>query len=337
MPVGTHILPVLCGFVVFVAPSLNRYLHNIFIFRRICNMQEKLFIQWSRFFQTKIANSFYSKINDSSRVRRTGFLSSRSWARVSVVPNILMISLTFVRNSSGSHGTVCKTTGFWNGRYGFESQPLLTFFNLSITTENRASPSYAWKVLWPEFFWNQEGFPYEIFGIVRQNNFDAKSWYSSLNPNIFRYPKLVFFGTVRQKFSAENRDKPILCINFFETPIQWNTEGFPYENFRHCETKKIDGKSWYSLPPPTLLSLKFFDTSNFTKYRRVPLRSFSVLWDNKFSTESRDAPPPPLSYPQQFLIPEFFSYTRVPLRNFSALWGKNFQQKIVIFCIKYRN
>ena len=68
----------------------------IFIFRRICNMQEKLFVQYSVqwgqfFFQCKTANSFYSKINDSSRVRTTAFSSSRFVVRVSVVPNIFTI------------------------------------------------------------------------------------------------------------------------------------------------------------------------------------------------------------------------------------------------------
>ena len=43
------------------------------------------------FFQSKIAKSFYSKINDSSRVRTTAFSSSRFGVRVSVVPNIFTI------------------------------------------------------------------------------------------------------------------------------------------------------------------------------------------------------------------------------------------------------
>ena len=43
------------------------------------------------FFQTKITKSFYSKINDSSRVRTTGFSSSRLGVRVCEVPNIFMI------------------------------------------------------------------------------------------------------------------------------------------------------------------------------------------------------------------------------------------------------
>ena len=44
------------------------------------------------FFQCKTANSFYySKLNDSSRVRTTAFSSSRFGIRVSVVPNIFTI------------------------------------------------------------------------------------------------------------------------------------------------------------------------------------------------------------------------------------------------------
>ena len=43
------------------------------------------------FFQSETANSFYSKINDSSRIRTTRFSSSRSGVRVSVVPNIFKI------------------------------------------------------------------------------------------------------------------------------------------------------------------------------------------------------------------------------------------------------
>ena len=43
------------------------------------------------FFQSKTANSFYSKLNDSSRVRTTTFSSSRFGVRVSVMPNIFPI------------------------------------------------------------------------------------------------------------------------------------------------------------------------------------------------------------------------------------------------------
>ena len=71
---------------------------QIIIFRSICNIQEKLFIQYSVqwgqnsfFYLTKTANSFYSKINDSSMVWTTAFSSSRFGVRVSAVPNIFTI------------------------------------------------------------------------------------------------------------------------------------------------------------------------------------------------------------------------------------------------------
>ena len=43
------------------------------------------------FFQTKIANSFYSKINDSGRFRATRFSSSRLGVRVTALPKIFTI------------------------------------------------------------------------------------------------------------------------------------------------------------------------------------------------------------------------------------------------------
>ena len=74
---------------------------------------------------------------------------------------------------------------------------------------------------------------------------------------------------------------------------------------------------------PPLLSIKFFDTNNFVKHRRVPLRKFSALWDKKFSTENYE--PPPLIH-KLFRYRKFSEtqYRRVPLRNFSALWDEKF-------------
>ena len=70
---------------------LSTEFSRVIIFCRICNKQEKLFFQLGRFFQTKTANFFYSKINDSSRVRTAGFSSSRFGVWVSVMPNFVMI------------------------------------------------------------------------------------------------------------------------------------------------------------------------------------------------------------------------------------------------------
>ena len=122
-----------------------------------------------------------------------------------------------------------------------------------------------------------------------------------------------------------------------------HTEGFPYEIFRHRETKYFERKI------VILLCIKFFDTPNFLKFwsdareifrhcetiiiRRKNVippvmhkifrypkffetlegcpRNVLALWDQKFSTENRDTPsslPPPL-LSIFFSIPDFFWYT----------------------------
>ena len=50
------------------------------------------------------------------------------------------ISLTFVGICNCPHGTVVRTKAFGNGGYGFNSEPLPTFFNFFNTTENRETP-----------------------------------------------------------------------------------------------------------------------------------------------------------------------------------------------------
>ena len=55
------------------------------------SLSSVVFLFFSFFFQTKIANLFYSKTNDSSRVRTTRFSSSKFVVRVSVVSNIFTI------------------------------------------------------------------------------------------------------------------------------------------------------------------------------------------------------------------------------------------------------
>ena len=62
-----------------------------FIFCRICKNYSFSRVVFLFFYQTKIPNSFYWKINDSSRLRTTRFSSSRFVVRVTVVPNILTI------------------------------------------------------------------------------------------------------------------------------------------------------------------------------------------------------------------------------------------------------
>ena len=126
--------------------------------------------------------------------------------RVSVAPNIFMISLTFFRNSNGSHGTVGRTTGFWSGRYVFESQPSPAF--LIITTENLDSPS----LLSPPI--------HKLF----------RSWKYSETQHT-RVP-LRNFSVLRDKnFSIENRDFPLLGLKFFDTRNFLKHRRVPVRNF----------------------------------------------------------------------------------------------------------
>ena len=167
-----------------------------------------------------------------------------------------------------------------------------------LSTENHDAPTLIHKL--PEISWNtaQKGSSTKCFGTARQNKVDKKSWHNPLKHRIFRYPKSVtpwrvplriFSALCDKKYSKENLDtSPSLSsINFFATRnlLKHSTEGFFYEMFRYCETKKFDRKSWY---PPPLLSLTFFDIRNFVKHRRVTLRKFLALWDKNFSTKNRD-------------------------------------------------
>ena len=97
---------------------------------------------------------------------------------------------------------------------------------------------------------------------------EKRETHPSLIPNIFRYPKL--FETQKGSFTK-----------WFGTVRQNN----------------FDGKS---RKPPPLLSLTIFDTRNFLKHRRVPLRNDSV--DKTILVENRNTRP--LSYPERFSIPE---------------------------------
>ena len=85
------------------------------------------------FFQSNIANSFYSKINDSSGVRTTWFWSGRSRVRVLIVPNI---------------------------------------FKISNRDTPSLQPSYPWNFSIQGIFWNTKRFPHEVFRHYETKKFD---------------------------------------------------------------------------------------------------------------------------------------------------------------------
>ena len=80
-------------------------------------------------------------------------------------------------------------------------------------------------------------------------------------------PLRKFLALWDKKFSIENLETPpppppLLSINFFATGnfLKHSTEGFTYQIFRHCETKKIRQK--IENRGITLWSINFFDTRN---------------------------------------------------------------------------
>ena len=127
------------------------------------------------------------------------------------------------------------------------------------------------------------------------------------------------------KFPIEKRDIPPLGINFFVSEIinalRVHLRSFPVLRDKKFRQKIVTLPSWaenFSIPKisdtlkgsptkiigtewprfltenretpssPSILFIKFFVDE--TRHRGVPLRSFSELWDNKFSIENRDFP-----------------------------------------------
>ena len=88
-----------------------------------------------------------------------------------------------------------------------------------------------------------------------------------------------------KNFSTANRDITLWSKNLFDTRNQWHPKWFPYEFFRHCETKKFPKKSWYF---PSLLSINFFATRIFPKHitKGFPCKVFRYCETKKFAKKS---------------------------------------------------
>ena len=174
-----------------------------------------------------------------------------------------MTSLTFVRKSDCFYGKMSRTTGFWSGRRGFESQLLPTLFNLIITTENRdTAPFYSWKVSIPEFFWNQKGFSYEIFRywdkkfrrkIVTLSNLPTSLFINFSVPETFwntaqKDSSTKCFGTARQNnFDGKSWYPPLMHENFRYPKFSETPKDSPTNFSGTVRQKILNEKSWYPL------------------------------------------------------------------------------------------
>ena len=106
--------------------------------------------------------------------------------------------------------------------------------------------------------------------------------------NIFWYPKLVkhwwvpsrsFSALLDKKFSTENCDTPIMHKIFRYPKFSETLKRCPRNCSALWDQKFLTEKR--DIPPP-FSSIKLFETRNFLKNSRIPLRNFPVLWDKKF-------------------------------------------------------
>ena len=110
------------------------------------------------------------------------------------------------------------------------------------------------------------------------------------------------FGSVRQK-NWQNRDTPITQKKF-DSITFLKYKGAPRKFFGTVRHEIFQRKNVIPHPPP---DPKFFSIpKNFWNLEGFPLRSVSVVWDKKMSTENHD---PPLQ--KVFSIPEVFQYTEL--------------------------
>ena len=140
-----------------------------------------------------------------------------------------------------------------------------------------------------------------------------------------------FFGPVRQKIFDKNMMPPSYASEFLMSEFFETQKGSLTNSFGTVKQRKTTENS--DIP----LCIKLFDTRNFLKHWRDPLRSFSVLWDKKIFDKAMM--PPPLPCMQIFDTKIFFETQKCsPTKFFGTVRQKNLNEKwYPLFCIKYRN
>ena len=126
-----------------------------------------------------------------------------------------------------------------------------------------------------------------------------------------RIPLRNFSALWDINISTENRDMPLLSMNFFDTKIFLENWRLPLRcfSFRSCETKKIDK----TVIPPSYawqFSIKRFSETP----KCSPVKCF-VQWDKNFSTENRDTSLP-LIHKNFFPTRFFLKHRMIPWRSF---------------------
>ena len=178
----------------------------------------------------------------------------------------------------------------------------------------------------------------KISALKRQTIFHGKFWYfltppSPLSINFFATRNFVKHRRVSLRSFSIQWDNKFFCRKTWYSPLSHKIFRFSQLSetrngsstnwFGTLRQNNFDRKSWY---PPPILWLTFFNTRNFLKHRRVPVRIFRHSETNVFHRKSRYFLPtlPPLVSKNFFDTRNFVKHRRVPLRSFSVLWDKKF-------------
>ena len=189
-----------------------------------------------------------------------------------------MISLTLVRSSSGFHGTVGRTIGFWNARYGLESLHLRLHFYFNGTISKCEGCFLSTPVKTNIFcrflvcdLWNRRlTFVVILFCYIVNINinniiFSRSQRFFYPSPDCF--PSIMVQGMqlhsmpgsseylqIAKKskisvlwdknFSKENRHIPSYAVRFSIPETFRNPQRFPYKVFQYSQTKIFDENSW---------------------------------------------------------------------------------------------
>ena len=169
----------------------------------------------------------------------------------------------------------------------------------------------------------------KFFGTLRQKIFERNSWYSVLLLKFFRYLTFEtvwnirwfftkFFATVRQK----SRRKTVICIKVFEIPKILKHRSGSRENFRYCETKDSEWRTWFSV-----LMHRKTRYPNISGRLKGLLTKFLRTVRPKESKENRDTP---LLSTKVFDVPKILKQRGIPYRALLAVYVKKIQRRKVI-------
>ena len=130
---------------------------------------------------------------------------------------------------------------------------------------------------------------------MRQRMFDGKTWYPH----------------------------PLLSLNFFQTRNFRNTKWFRDEVFRHRETKKNDGKTWW----PSIMHENFPNPKFLENHKGSPTMFFGTVRMKIFDWKSSY---PPLLSMKFFHDRNFLRLKEVPHKDFHYCDTENFRKKKIV-------